>query len=142
MPISNPNRTVLLVEDNADDERATLAALRQVQPPLSVHVARDATQAETFLHSDPSTKLPDLILLDLHLPGKSGLDLLRSVRADARTANIPIVVLTSSENPDHVQQSYRARANGFIKKPTDGERFAEEVRLAGTYWTHINISSR
>jgi CheY-like chemotaxis protein len=127
---------ILLVEDNPADVRLTREALRDSRMPSRLHVARDGVQAMTFLREALSAKsgTPDLMLLDLNLPKKDGRDVLREVKADRALEHIPVVVLTTSSAEQDVQQSYLLRANAFITKPADLDRFFEVVRAIEAFW--------
>ena len=134
------NRSILLVEDNPDDEALTLRALKKNNIVNEVNVARDGAEALAFLFGGDgaSVKLPGLILLDLKLPKIDGLDVLRRIRADKRTQIIPVVVLTSSKLEDDVLASYQAGANSYVRKPVKFADFAEAVRALGIFWLLLN----
>lgn len=122
---------ILLVEDNADDEALTLRALRRASVPAAVEVARDGVEALQRLGAG---RLPDVVLLDLKLPKLSGIDVLRAVRAEPRTRLLPVVVLTSSDEYEDILASYRAGANGYVRKPVDFEAFAAAVSDVARFW--------
>ncbi len=130
-------KTILLVEDNADDEALTLRAMRASEVPNIIRVARDGAEAleAVFGHAD---RLPDLILLDLKLPKVSGLEVLQKLRADERTRGLPVVVLTSSDEEKDIVESYNLGANSFIRKPVDFDEFIDAVRQLGLYWLSMN----
>ena len=136
-------KTILLVEDNADDEKLTLRAMRQSDIPNIVVVARDGVEALEYIlkHSVDSNRLPSLILLDLKLPKVSGLEVLEKLRSDSRTQTLPIVVLSSSDEERDIEQSYLLGANSYIRKPVDFEEFIDSVRQLGQYWLTINLPS-
>jgi len=137
-------RPILLVEDNPDDETLTLRALGKNQIEAPVVVAHDGVEAVDYLfgleangsrHANP---LPVVVLLDLKLPRIDGLEVLRRIRADERTATLPVVVLTTScENLD-LRQAYSLGANSYIRKPVDFERFERAIGLIGHYWLDLN----
>jgi len=139
-------RPILLVEDNPDDETLALRAFGKKNIPNPVVVARDGVDAIDYLlcrgafsDRDPSV-LPAVVLLDLKLPRMDGLEVLRRIRADARTALLPVVVLTTSGETLDIEQAYRLGANSYIRKPVDFERFLQAVGLLGDYWLHLNQS--
>lgn len=134
-------KTILLVEDNADDEQLTLRAMRQSEVPNIIRVARDGAEALERLFA-PGAKMPDLILLDLKLPKVSGLEVLQRLRADERTRGLPVVVLTSSDEEKDIVESYNLGANSFIRKPVDFEEFIDAVRQLGLYWLSMNRTRR
>ena len=131
---------ILLVEDNPDDEKLTLRALKQSEVPNETVVARDGEEACTFLfgNGDALERLPDLVLLDLKLPKVGGLEILQRMRRDERTKSVPIVILTSSDEERDIMMSYNLGANSYIRKPVDYAQFIETVKLLGQYWLTAN----
>ena len=134
-------KTILLVEDNADDEQLTLRAMRQSEVPNIIRVARDGAEALDHLFA-PNAKLPDLILLDLKLPKVSGLEVLQKIRGESATRGLPVVVLTSSDEEKDIVESYNLGANSFIRKPVDFDEFIDAVRQLGLYWLSMNRTRR
>src|SRR5579862_2011767 len=138
------HKSILLVEDNADDEALTIRALAKNNVTNNLVVARDGVEALDYLfgtgaHAGRDTsKLPGLVLLDLKLPRIDGLEVLRRLRADPRTKRLPVVVLTSSKEEQDVVMSYDLCANSYIRKPVDFNQFAEAVRQLGLYWLMLN----
>ncbi|HWD41635.1 MAG TPA: response regulator [Fimbriimonas sp.] len=134
-------KTILLVEDNADDEQLTLRAMRQSEVPNIIRVARDGAEALELLFGETSGgRLPDLVLLDLKLPKISGLEVLQKIKSDARTRSMPIVVLTSSDEERDIADSYNLGANSYIRKPVDFDEFIDAVKQLGLYWLSMNRS--
>ena len=138
------NATILLVEDNPDDEVLTLHALRKNNIGNKIYVARDGAEALDFLFCqnqyadrDPR-EMPQLILLDIKLPKMDGLEVLRRIRDDERTSLLPVVILTSSKEQQDLVEAYRNRANSYMRKPVDFTQFAESVRQLGLYWLVLN----
>ncbi len=133
-------RSILLVEDNPDDEALTLRALRKNNILNEVTVAHDGAEALEHLFADGSSgaQAPGLILLDLKLPKIDGLEVLRRIRADERTKLIPVVVLTSSKLDEDILASYRGGANGYVRKPVKFSEFAEAVSTLGMFWLLLN----
>jgi CheY-like chemotaxis protein len=135
---------ILLVEDNPDDVELTLHALRREKLANSIHVARDGEEALDFLFSNgkhaarSSEPPPKLILLDLKLPKVDGLEVLKRLKADARTKAIPVVILTSSKEERDLIVSYHLGVNSYIQKPVDFDQFREIVKTVGLYWLVIN----
>ncbi|CAN5886143.1 response regulator [soil metagenome] len=135
---------ILLVEDNRDDELLTVRAFAKSQSASDVVVVRDGVEALDWLLATgefagrDTTIEPQVILLDLKLPRLDGLEVLRRIRADARTALLPVVVMTSSNEDDDVMKSYELGANSYIRKPVEFERFAETVKNLGLYWLVMN----
>ena len=138
------DKVILLVEDNPDDELLTLRALKKSNILNDVVVARDGAEALAYLfgegtHADQDAKmLPQVVLLDLKLPKIDGLEVLRRLRADDRTALLPVVILTSSDEERDIVASYRLGANSFIRKPVDFSQFSEAVQQLGLYWLILN----
>ena len=138
------NATILLVEDNPDDEILTLRALKKNNIGNEVHIARDGVEALDFLfcqnqHADRDPHdMPQLILLDIKLPKIDGLEVLRRIREDERTSLLPVVILTSSREQQDLVEAYRNRANSYMRKPVDFAQFAESVQQLGLYWLVLN----
>ena len=134
------HKVILLVEDNEDDEKLTLRAFRKKNISNPVVVARDGVEALDYLfgtgaHAGRNVGItPSVILLDLKLPRLDGLEVLKSVRADSRTKNVPVVVLTSSKEEQDLVASYDLGANSYIRKPVDFEKFVEVAGALGLYW--------
>ncbi len=135
---------ILLVEDNPHDVELTLHALRESHVTNPVHVVRDGAEALEFIFctgayaSRNMNNTPKVILLDLKLPKVDGLEVLRRVKSDPRTAKIPVVVLTSSREERDVVESYQLGVNSYIVKPVDFEQFTAAVRQVGLYWVLLN----
>ena len=137
------NKTILLVEDNPDDVELTLRALRKNNILNEVDVVHDGQEALDYLFSEGvhAARAPGalaVVLLDLVLPKIGGLEVLRLVRADARTSAQPVVILTSSTEEQDLVNSYRLGANSYIRKPLDFNQFIEAVRQLGLYWLALN----
>jgi len=129
-------RTILLVEDNPDDERLTLRALRRGNILNEIHVACDGEEALNVLFN--LELLPCVVLLDLKLPKVDGLEVLQRIRANPRTRLLPVVVLTSSSEERDIVESYSLGANSYVRKPVEIDQFTEAVRQLGLYWVLIN----
>ena len=130
-------KTILLVEDNANDAELTLRALKQRNLANQVHLCRDGAEAMDFFF-DGATPAPKVVLLDLKLPKMDGLEVLQRLKADARTKAIPVVVLTSSREEPDIERAYALGANSYIVKPVDFEAFARAVADVGLYWLLLN----
>lgn len=139
------DKNILLVEDNDQDEKLILRALRKVNLANQVDVARDGQQALDYLFAEgefsgrAGQPLPTVVLLDINLPRISGLDVLKRLRADSRTHLLPVVMLTSSDEEQDRLASYEDGANSFVRKPLAFGEFAETVARMGVYWLATNI---
>jgi two-component system response regulator len=131
-------KTILLVEDNPDDEALMLRAFQRSKLANRIDVARDGAEALEYLLAPDAPKRPTLVILDLKLPKVDGLEVLRRVRADARTRSLPVVVLTSSREEQDLVESYRLGANSYVRKPVDFVQFAEATQTLGLYWLVVN----
>jgi len=140
------SKTILLVEDNLQDEILTLRALRRANLINQIDVVRDGQQALDYLFRQgefadrEGPDLPTVVLLDIGLPRLSGLEVLERLRADTRTALLPVVILTSSDEDRDRLKSYEVGANSFVRKPVDFSEFAETVARLGVYWLATNES--
>jgi two-component system response regulator len=139
------NKTILLVEDNPDDEALTLRALKRNNILNEVVVARDGAEALDYLfaqgaHSGRDAgKLPEVVLLDLKLPKLDGLEVLRRIRSEPLTRRLAVVILTSSNEERDIVAGYDLGANSYIRKPVDFNQFMEAVRQLGVYWLVLNV---
>ena len=131
---------ILLVEDDPDHEALAIRALRKANVANEIQVAHDGVEALEYLNAVASgTKtLPQLVLLDLKLPKVDGLEVLRSIRSADKTALLPVVVLTSSDEERDIVSSYRLGVNSYIRKPVNFTDFAEATRQLGMYWLLLN----
>lgn len=138
------NATILLVEDNPDDVLLTLRALKRNHIGNKVFVVEDGVAALDFLFSvhtyadRAAEDLPQLVLLDIRLPKLDGMEVLRRIRADERTQNLPVVILTGSKEEQHVSESYEYGANVFMHKPVDFDQLREAVSQLGISWVLLN----
>jgi len=137
-------KTILLVEDNPNDEELTLRALRKANIANEVAIARDGQEALDFLFGTGKyagrevPTMPAVVLLDLKLPKLNGIDVLQRIRADPRTRLVPVVVLTSSSEDEDMVRSYQSGANSYVRKPIEFSAFANAVTQLGMYWVLIN----
>lgn len=138
------NQLILLVEDNASDEKLALHAFKKCGVPHEIAVARDGADALDYVFGtgkyaglDPAAR-PALILLDLKLPRVSGHEVLRRIRAAPDFQLLPIIVLTASREDEDVLRSYSLGANAYIRKPVDFSEFSEAVKAIGAFWLKFN----
>jgi two-component system, response regulator len=141
------NIEILLVEDNPDDVELALDALREQKLANRIQVVRDGAEALDFLfctgtYADRPNHYPKLVMLDLKLPKVNGLEVLARIRADSRTAALPVVILTSSREERDIVESYKLHVNSYIVKPVDFEQFTIAVHQIGLYWMLLNQAPR
>jgi CheY-like chemotaxis protein len=127
---------ILLVEDDLEDAGMTIDALKQGEVPCRISLVRDGEEAMEFLlRKDKYRRAPqpDMILLDLNLPKKSGREILAEIKADDRLARIPVVVLTSSTTHQEILQSENLHVESFLIKPVDRPHFEGVVKSLRKY---------
>ncbi len=132
---------ILLVESNPDDLELILRTFRMSHLKNTILVARDGTDAlEMLLGTGPKVVHPALVLLDLKLLKTNGIEVLKALRSDARTALLPIIVLTSSEEEEEVIAAYHLGVKGYLRKPLDFTRFIDVTNQVGMYWLLLDRS--
>jgi CheY-like chemotaxis protein len=142
------NKSILMVEDNSQDEKLMLRALNKVNLANQVVVVRDGQQALDYLFREgefagrAGDDFPAIVLLDIGLPRVGGLEVLKRLRDDPRTHLQPVVILTSSDEERDRLASYEDGANSFVRKPLDFTEFAETVARLGIYWLAVNKPPR
>ena len=135
---------ILLVEDNPQDLKLTLRALKKANLANHIHVARDGEEALQFIFCEGPhagrriENGPKVVLLDLKLPKVDGKEVLARIKSDPRTKMIPVVVLTSSKEQSDLVESYKLGVNSYIVKPVNFEGFAAAVQELGMYWLLLN----
>ena len=140
MPI-NPIH-VLMVEDDAEDVMLTKEALSSSKVALDLRVVEDGAQAMAYLRLEPpyaNEPRPDLILLDLNLPKKDGFSVLKTIKSNQELKMLPVIVLTTSTNPDDIHRCYSEYANCYIKKPSDLQEFLKIIRNIKALWLDTAI---
>jgi two-component system, response regulator len=133
----NKKMSILLVEDNPDDEELTRLAFQASRLLNQVVVARDGQEALDYLF-DAAGDLPNLVLLDLKLPKVDGLEVLKRIREHPRTQLLQVVMLTTSKEESDLINSYQLGCNSYIRKPVVFTEFIEAVRQLGMYWLVLN----
>jgi two-component system response regulator len=138
---------VLLVEDNEDDVKLALHALQSNGVDEAIHVVGDGVEALDFLFGEQAggqgpANLPRLVLLDLKLPRLNGLEVLKKIKADPRTREVPVVMLTASGEEKDLVESYHLGVNGYIVKPVDFEQFQKAMGSVARFWLHVNQPRR
>lgn len=136
---------ILLVEDNRMDIELTMDAFREARLGNSVHVAKNGVEALDYLfgreqYGDREQyPLPDIILLDLKMPGIDGFEVLRRVKAEPEIKRIPVIILTSSREEGDLALSYDCGANSYLVKPVSFEGFLKVVQQVQNYWLILNM---
>jgi chemotaxis family two-component system response regulator Rcp1 len=131
---------ILLVEDNPGDVELTEDALRRSKVATKVSVVTDGEDAMDYLRQQSAYQeetMPDLVLLDLNLPRKDGMEVLREMKDDPNLRHIPVVVLTTSEAERDILASYELGASCFISKPVDLTEFRKVVESIDDFWFTI-----
>jgi len=133
-------RTILLVEDNAGAIRLTREALREAEVAVELVAVADGEQAVAYLRGDgdhAGAERPDLILLDLNLPKKNGLEVLEEVRQDAALRHIPVIMLTTSSSARDIAACYDRGVNCYVVKPLDLDDFTALVQAINRFWFEV-----
>ncbi len=131
---------ILLIDDNPADVRMVREGLKEALPDARLSVAEDGVEAIRFLRREgrhSRAPRPDLIILDLRLPKKSGFDVLVEIKQDPTLANIPVVVQSSSEAPIDIQRAYSLHANCYITKPAGFDEFTRTMRILADFWVTV-----
>jgi len=131
---------ILLVEDNPGDVRLTQEAARETKVHNNIHVVTNGLDAMAFLRHEGrfgSVPRPDLILLDLNMPGMDGREVLRRVKADENLRRIPVVIITSSQAEEDILRAYDLQASCYVTKPVDLDQFIKVVKNIENFWLTI-----
>lgn len=129
---------ILLVEDNPADAELALEAFKQWQLFLNVQIKQNAMEALHYLRTQ-AAKLPDLILLDLNLPRWDGKSLLKEIKFDQTLKKIPVIVLTTSDAKQDVEECYNLHANGYIVKSLDIDQYFKKIKGIETFWINTAL---
>ena len=131
---------ILIVEDDDNDLILIQRSLHKARVTNPLFIARDGVEALEFLLDGPSkmVELPIVVLLDVKLPKVDGLEVLQRIRSDSRTATLPVVMLTSSDEQEDLLKSYQLGVNSYVRKPIDFTLFQDMVAQIGLYWALIN----
>lgn len=136
---------ILLVEDNSSDIELTFRAIQLIDANFDIIVCRDGQEALDFLFATgkyadrDKNELPQLILLDLNLPKVGGHEVLKAIRANKDTLCIPVVMLTTSDETQDIEQGYRLGINSYVTKPVDYEDFCKTISDLTRYWLTTNV---
>ena len=131
------NGIILLIEDNPDDVELTSRAFKKAGIANELRVIGDGAEALKYL-SSRENPIPAIVLLDINLPKVSGIEVLKRLRADARTRLLPVIILTSSKEEQDLAAGYGNGCNSYVRKPVDFAQFAEAARQIGLYWLLLN----
>jgi CheY-like chemotaxis protein len=130
--------TILLVEDDQGDQKLIKTSLKSQEIASELHISNNAEEALDFLYSGKDTNYgnphPDLILLDLNMPGMGGKEFLRRIKSDESLKQIPVIILTTSNAESDITDSYRLQAAGYIHKPVTLTGFEQFIEELGKYW--------
>lgn len=138
--VDNRPIDILLVEDNPGDIRLTREALKDAKVANVLTVVGDGIEALALLHKNgkhATSARPDLIILDLNLPKKDGLELLAEIKSDDELKIIPVIILTTSTSDTDIIKSYDLHANCYIAKPVDLEQFIQVVKSVNDFWLSV-----
>jgi len=138
--MNNEPLNILLVEDDPGDVVLVREALGEREPPLSLEVVGDGVEAMRFVRAEgvhAASPRPDLILLDLNLPRKSGAEVLAEIKGDPALRTIPVIILTTSNADEDVMRAYRNHANAYVSKPSDFARFREIVHRIDEFFAGV-----
>jgi DNA-binding response OmpR family regulator len=131
---------ILLVEDNLGDIELTRMAFSNARIRNTLHVVEDGDQTMDFLRQKGdycNVPRPDIILLDLHLPGKDGFEILAEIKEDKDLVDIPVIILTTSKTEEDIIRTYKLHANSYIQKPVDVNEFIETIRALEDFWLTV-----
>jgi len=135
---------ILLVEDSHDDAALAIRVLKQDNPGTKIKLVYDGFEALDWLFGESDAgsrkKLPKVIFLDVKLPRLNGPEVLKKIKADASVSQIPVVIMTSSNQPVDIAECYRLGANSYLVKPIDFQSYSQMIVTASRYWLNYNIS--
>lgn len=128
---------ILLIEDNLGDVRLIREAFRESQIETNLYDFQSGEDALHYLYNistDPGTPFPDLVLLDLNLPRKSGHEVLSEIKSAPELKHIPVLIFSTSQNSDEIMQLYKEHASCYIVKPTDFANYLDAVKSIEDFW--------
>jgi CheY-like chemotaxis protein len=136
-------KRVLLIEDDPADQKLVKNALSAIETRCEIHIEDTAENALEYLRQIDEGNMPDrypnIILLDLNMPGMGGIEFLRQIKSDDKLYTIPVVILTTSDSPTDVEQCYKLQASGYIQKSATSEEFEAVVQKFAKYWFVTSI---
>lgn len=133
----NKKIKILLVEDNPGDIRLTMEVFKDSKHDIDIDICYDGEEALVYLEKkieDDESHLPDIIILDLNLPRKNGLELLKDIKTNDTICHLPVIVLTSSEADGDILSVYKERANCYLTKPVDYDEFCKAINQIERFW--------
>ncbi|MBL1211294.1 response regulator [Geminocystis sp. GBBB08] len=131
---------ILLVEDSFADVILMKNTFNKMKTFTNLHVVKDGIEAINFLHQEEGYEQkprPDLILLDLNLPRKNGLEVLKEIKLDIRYKRIPVIILSTSENNEDILECYNCHANSYLTKPIDLQGFYDCMEAIDHFWVKL-----
>lgn len=137
--------SILLVEDNPMDVELIIHAFKEARLGNKIHVARNGKEALDFVFGQGKFTdrnqypLPDIILLDLKMPGIDGHEVLKKIKATEKLKRLPVIILTSSVDEGDRALSYDSGANSYLVKPVAFEEFIKVVKTVSDYWFTLNV---
>ena len=134
------NIEILLIEDNVSDVDLVKMAITNGKILANLHIVSDGAQATSFLFKEKgyeNSPTPDLVLSDLHLPQKSGHEILKELRNTESTKHIPFVIMTTSDMDEDILNSYQLTANCFLTKPVDAKKFVTMIHELSDFWFKV-----
>jgi len=135
--MAKAHKIILLVEDNKADIRLIQEALKTISLPPQLVTVRDGLEAITYLYQEgeyTNALRPHLILLDLNLPQKNGIEVLAEIKSDPRLKSIPVIILTTSNNQNDISRCYNLHANGYITKPRNLNQLFQIIKNIDEFW--------
>jgi len=130
--------SILLVEDDPADQKLIKTSLRDQKLANDLHVVSSGEEGMDFLYRQgdygSGFSCPDLILLDLNMPGMGGKEFLKRIKSDDRLRQIPVVILTTSDSEKDIIDSYKLQASGYVNKPVTLDEFRQVMRRVEEYW--------
>ena len=138
------NEIILMIEDNPDDEKLTLNAMKKNNILNDIIIARDGAEALNYIFGNSQHQETNIlenlkvILLDLNLPKISGIEVLKKIKKEENTKLLPVIILTSSNDEKDISECYKLGANSYIQKNVDFKQFAEAIKHIGIYWLKFN----
>ena len=130
-------KRLLLVEDNPGDIRLTLEAIKECKIEIDMDVVSDGDKVMSFLYKEgefQNAERPDIIMLDLNLPKKNGIEILKEIKSSPKLKRIPVIAVTTSEADHDIFKAYDTHANAYILKPVDFDDFTRVIQQMDAFW--------